>query len=216
MATIPVPTTAMNRARSWGLRTRRSRIISGSEGDDGHHERQEGAHRGALFVQGTDHRHDAGGVGVQRDADGDSDKDAEGAAGSGVGGEEVGGDPAVDDGTQADADEEVRPDLAEDGGDFLDAHLDALVHGEDPLRRESVSGHRAWSEDEGLDPALGIDAADDPAGHDRDEQSCADVDGGDLPAEEAEQHADGDLVRHRTGDEEAHRDAGGRRRRRSR
>ena len=62
-------------------------------------------------------------------------------------------------------------------------------------------------EDEGLDPPLGVDAAEDPAGDDRDDQSGADVDGGDLPAEQAEQHADGDLVDHRAGDEEAHRDA---------
>ena len=48
--------------------------------------------------------------------------------------------------------------------------------------------------------------AQDPPGDDRDDQAGADVDGGDLPAEQAEQHADGDLVDHRAGDQEAQRD----------
>ena len=44
--------------------------------DDAHHEREHGAHREALVVEGFHERQHASGVGVQRDAEPDGDDDA--------------------------------------------------------------------------------------------------------------------------------------------
>src|SRR5664279_5667113 len=173
--------------------------------DDGHHEREQGAHRQALVVEGLDQRHDPGGVGVQRNTDADRDQDTERVAWSGVGGEEIGGHPAVNDGAQPDPDQQVRPDLLQDGRHFLDAHLDALVERQTGGGVDDLPAERGF-EHERFDPFLHAEPAEDPAGDDRDDQSRADVDGGDLPAQQAEQHADGDLVHHRAGDQEAQRD----------
>src|SRR6478609_992591 len=183
-----------------------------AERDNGHHEGQQGAHGQALVVESLDQGHDAGGVRVERNADRDGDEDAEGVAGAGVGGEELGGDPAVDDGAEPDPDEQIGPDLLEDGGDLFDAHLDALVEAQARGGVDRLAAELGL-EDERFDPFLDAEPTEDPAGDDRDDQAGADVDGGDLPAEEAEQQADGDLVDHRAGDQEAQgdpdRDPGG-------
>jgi hypothetical protein len=97
------------------------------QGDDGHHERQDGAHGQALGVEGLDQGQDAGGVRVERDPQDDGDGDGERIAGAGGGGEEVLGHPAVDDGADTDPDEQVGPDLADDGDDLLASHGEPVV-----------------------------------------------------------------------------------------
>jgi hypothetical protein len=84
---------------------------------------EQGAHRQALVVQGLDQRHDAGGVGVERDADRDGDQHAERRCRYRLAGERVFGRSAVDEGAQADSDQQVGPDLAQDGADLLETEL---------------------------------------------------------------------------------------------
>ena len=157
-----------------------------------------------LSYKRLDQRQDAGGVGVQRDTDGHGDQDTERVARAGVPGEEVLGCPAVDDRAEPDADQQVGPDLAEDGDDLFGAHLDALVEGQpgggvDDLPSELGLEH------ERLDVAFEPEPAEHPAGDDRDHQTGADVEGGDLDPEQAQQQTDRDLVDQRAGDQEAHR-----------
>ena len=61
--------------------------------------------------------------------------------------------------------------------------------------------------DVGLDVALEVEAADDQAGHDRDDEAGDHVGEGDAGTEQAPQQHDRDLVDHRRGDEEGERDA---------
>jgi hypothetical protein len=88
------------------------------------------------------------------------------------------GRPAVDDGADADADEQVGPDLAQDRGDLLAAHLQPVVPRQ-TLRRVDRLAAQLGLEHERLDPPLETQPAEDGAGDDGDEEPEADVDGGD-------------------------------------
>src|SRR5450631_617531 len=170
-----------------------------AERDDGHHEGEQGAHRQALVVQGQHQRHDAGGVGVQRDPDHHRDQDGEGVPGSGVLGEEVLRCPAVDGGAQCDSDQQVGPDLAQDQPDLLNAHLDPVVPGQPDGRVDNLPA-QAGLEHEGLDPPFELQPAQNEPGADGDEQARADVQQGRADPEHPEQQTDRDLVDQRAGD----------------
>ena len=100
--------------------------------------------------------------------------------------EPVGGDPAVDDRSEADAEEQVGPDLSQNGADLFDAHADAVVEGQPGGRVNDLSA-QGGLEDEWLDPAFEVEPTDGPSRDDGDDEAGADVDRGDLPAEEGQQ-----------------------------
>ena len=158
-------------------------------------------------MQRLDEREDAGGVRVERHPEADGHEHAP-EAGRCMVGDPMFGDPPVDRRAEPDADEQVRPDLEQDRAHLLDPHVDAVVPGE-LRRRIDRFAVEARLEHERLDPLLEAEPAEHVPGDDRDGRATHDVQHGDLPPEQPEQHHDGDLVDEWAGDQEAHRHAEG-------
>ena len=98
-------------------------------------------------------------------------------------------------------DQQVGPDLAEDGLDFLAAQR----HPVGPAQRlagRDLPSVQGGLEDERLHPAFDVQPAEHPPGDDGDEQPGRHVQGDDLEAEQAVEQHDGDLVDQRAGDQE--------------
>ena len=169
--------------------------------DGAHHERQHGAHRQAFGLQRLDEGQHAGGVGVQRHPHPDGHHRGERVVRAGVAGEEVFGGPAVDERAEADPDQQVGPDLAEDGLDLLAAQRHPVGPGQ-RLAGRDLPAVQGGLEDERLHPAFDVQPAEDAPGDDGDEQPGRHVQGGDLEAEQAVEQDDGDLVDQRAGDQE--------------
>ena len=115
----------------------------------------------------------------------------------------------MDGGADGDAGDHVGPHLADD---VLD-RLPGVVHARRPVELLAVLGvAHADLAHPVLDVALHLEATDDPAGDHGDEEPRDEVQRGDLPAEQAVEQHQRDLVDHRRGDQEregdAERDAG--------
>ena len=98
------------------------------------------------------------------------------------------------------------PDLADDVVDRVQPRLDALllIVG---FSACSIGRRRAHFAHPGFQPVLQTQAADDPAGDDRDAKAEAEIGQRHPPADQAEQQAERHLVHHRRGDQEGEGDA---------
>ena len=121
--------------------------------DDRHHEGEGGAQRQALAEQRLDDRDRARGVRVERDRDQDDDRHGERVVAAADLGDEVGRHEAVDERADADPDEDVRQDLADEVLRVRPGVAEALLDREPQVeRRRAAAGPDL--EDPRLDPAL--------------------------------------------------------------
>ena len=143
------------------------------QGGDGHHEREGRAHRQALGDEHLDDRDGPGGVAVERDAEQDEGRHGERVVAAADRHDEVGRDEAVDDGADADADEDERQDLPDEAARGRPGVADPVL--ERQLHLDGPGATRLDLPDVRLHVALQVEPADDQAGHDRDDETGRDV-----------------------------------------